>query len=61
MDPYELPFALLALLGWVLVLPATGWWLTNRTSGLPIEVQFLTGLVIVGAATLTTVSWVQPG
>ena len=61
MDVFDLPFAMLAFLAFVWVVPA--WvWFTGQHSGwssLGMESQFLAGLILPATAALAVTSWIQ--
>lgn len=61
MNVYRFPFALMAFLGFVAVMPAWMYWTGQRTSGLPGETQLLVGLVLPATAAMALGSWLQGG
>lgn len=63
MNAFELPFALLAFLGFVAVVPAWMWFISHYPSvnNLSIESQFLVNLVLPASAALLLVSWLEGG
>lgn len=60
MSPLKLPFALIAFLTFVGVMPAWIWFVQNETTGLSPEETFLVTLILPATAALYLVSWLQP-
>ena len=60
MTPFNIPFALLGLIAFALVIPPWIWLVSNRTSGMPPEVQGLVTLSLPIVGLLYVASWMQP-
>jgi hypothetical protein len=60
---FKLPFALLTFLGFVAMVPIWMWFVNSHPNGssLPIEAQFLAGLVLPATVALFTASWLGGG
>ena len=63
MNPFELPQALLALLGFVAVVPVWVWFVSSypAMNQLSTPSTFLIGLALPATAGLYLVGWLQPG
>jgi hypothetical protein len=63
MNVYEIGFALVGFLSFVAVIPVAMFFIQDyqSVSALPVEVQFLAGLVLPATGVLFLASWVQPG
>lgn len=63
MNVFELPFAFLAFLGMVMVMPAWIWFTTtfDPVSSLSIESTLLMHLVLPATAMLLLASWLEGG
>lgn len=63
MNVFELPFALLAFLGFVALVPAWMWFLATYppAQNLSIESQFLANLVLPATLVLFISSWLEGG
>lgn len=60
MNPFKVPFGLLGLVAFAMLTPPVVWFVGNRTSGMPPEVQVLVSLAFPFMAVLFLVSWLQP-
>lgn len=60
MNAFQVPFGLLGLVAFALVVPPWVWFVDNRTSTMPPEVQVLTALALPAIAALFVASWLQP-
>jgi len=61
MSPYSFPLALFAFFGFVAIIPVWMWFLNDRLPGLPLEFQFIAGLVLPAMLLVFLGSWMQPG
>lgn len=61
MNPYKFPLALLAFMGFVLVMPGWQFFLRTRTPEMTVEAAFLISLVLPILVALFIASWLQPG
>jgi len=63
MDVFELPFALLTFLGFVMVLPAWIWFLDSYppSQQLSLPATFLAGVVLPATILLSIASWLEGG
>jgi hypothetical protein len=61
MDVFEVPFALLAFLAFVWVVPVWVWFTGSHSgwSALSMESQFLAGLMLPATASLAIASWLS--
>lgn len=60
MNVMRLPFALIAFLTFVALIPAWMYFLGEYATQLPPEAQFLAEFVLPATLLLTLASWVQP-
>lgn len=60
MNAFDVPFGLLALVAFAMVAPVVAFFVTNRTSAMPPEVQVLATLAFPAMAALFLASWLQP-
>lgn len=60
MSPIRFWFAILAILGFVIVAPAWLYFAGPAANGLPRETQYLVGLIMPLALMFTLASWLQP-
>lgn len=60
MNPYKFPFALIAFLGFVLVLPPWMWFIESYPTKLSTEGRFMAELILPALVLLFLASWVQP-
>lgn len=56
----QLPFAILALLGFIAILPPWQHFLSTYGPGLTTEAEFIAGLILPMMLALFVASWVQP-
>lgn len=63
MNPFDLPFALMGFIGFVMLMPAWIWFTTQHPSidALQIEARFLVQFVLPGTLLLFLASWLQGG
>lgn len=61
MNAFQLPFAIMAFLGFVLVVPAWGWFVGSHTAPLSMEASFLATLILPATVAITVASWLQTG
>lgn len=63
MNVFDFPFALFAFLGFVAVVPAWVWFVTQHSgaAALQLEAQFLVALALPATAGLFLAGWLQPG
>jgi hypothetical protein len=61
MDIFRLPFAFLAFLGFVMVLPAWMYFTGGSVGSLSTEASFIAAMILPATAGLYLASWLQPG
>lgn len=60
MDVFRLPFALLAFLGFVMVLPAWMYFTSGTLGSMSTESEFIATMVLPATAALYVASWLGP-
>lgn len=61
MNAFQIPFALLAFLAFVAVMPPWMWFLNHYSAGLSPETAFIAQLTLPAMVGLFIASWLDPG
>lgn len=61
MNAFEIPLALIAFLGIVMVIPVWMWFKSTYQPDLPMETAFIAGMVLPATVALFIAGWLSPG
>lgn len=59
MNPYRLPFGLLAFLGLVAVMPVLMYFVEDHLTSVPTEFTFILGMAVPAITLIAVSSWLQ--